>query len=82
MTTLGNAKDIGCDLWANCLNPSCGHGSKLDLDALIDKYGRDYEFAGPDSFMKNMRCRCGHLGATHTIIPKSGGGWGGAHGHN
>ncbi len=61
---------MGLGLYANCGGYGCGHAVKLDLAPLIARYGADYPVRQPYGFMSRMRCtRCGHLGATPTLVP-------------
>ena len=72
--TLGKLRDLGYGLYAHCAALYAGHGSLLDLDLLIERYGEDYEFVGEERIAAACTCkRCGHRGATLrlTVAPQS-----------
>ena len=62
--TLGDLRDHGMGLYAACAAPNVGHGAKLDLDVLIEKFGEDYVYINDKRIGAACRCKqCGHLGA-------------------
>jgi len=67
--TLGDLRDHGMGLYANCTALNAGHGALLDLDALIARYGEDFVHVGSDVIASACVCRkCGHRGATLTVM--------------
>jgi hypothetical protein len=42
--TLGDLRQNGMGLYAHCIAPNTGHGSPLDLDALIARLGPDHVY--------------------------------------
>ncbi|GAB5506098.1 MAG: hypothetical protein Rhirs2KO_12610 [Rhizobiaceae bacterium] len=70
VSTLSDVARMGCQIWANCCGQNCGHGAKLDLEKLIERFGPDCPVSRPGGFLSRMRCtRCGHLGASPTLTP-------------
>jgi hypothetical protein len=70
MSTLFEIKALGQGLMANCTGPNCGHGERLSLDMLIERFGPDYEMLNETRIGKACRCKaCGHLGAAIYIMP-------------
>ena len=39
--TIGDKIRIGHGIWINCLNQECLHRAKVDLAALVERYGAD-----------------------------------------
>jgi len=52
--TLGGLKDYGHRLAAGC--GECQHTAKLDLDALIERFGRDLEAIALNGHLRCQRC--------------------------
>lgn len=74
MTTLSELKARGEGLRANCGRPGllCGHGERLDLDRLIERYGADYNIINETRIAKACKCgACGYKGAVIHIIANS-----------
>lgn len=42
--TLADLKEHRMGLYAHCSAPGAGHGSELDLDFLIDRFGKDFVY--------------------------------------
>lgn len=71
--TLGDLKEHGMGLYAHCSAPDAGHGSKLDLDALIERFGYDWGYVGRlDEIGRRCVCKvCGHHGAHIKVVSKT-----------
>ena len=66
--TLGDLKRNGMGLYAHCTAPNVGHGSRLDLDALIDRLGEDHVYINDRRLASMLVCsKCGHRGARLTV---------------
>lgn len=68
VSTLGDLRDYGMGLFANCTAQFAGHGSQLNLDELIEKYGEDYVFINETRIARACKCWCGHKGAKITMV--------------
>lgn len=67
--TLGDLRDRGMGLYANCSAPNAGHGSRLDIDLLIERFGADYVYINDTRIERSLVCsKCGHRGAHITVI--------------
>lgn len=74
--TLGDLRASGMGLYAHCTAPHAGHGSLLDLDALIRRLGEDFVYINDKSIGRAAVCkRCGHKGALLTVTANTKGGW-------
>jgi len=72
MSTLSEIKASGEGLMANCAGPNCGHGKKLDIDMLIERFGTDYEVVNERRIAVACKCdRCGHKGAVVHMVANS-----------
>jgi hypothetical protein len=70
---LGDLKSSGMGLFAGCTAQNSGHGSVLDLDVLIERYGADWSYIGRlDQIGRLCVCKeCGHRGAHLILIPNT-----------
>jgi hypothetical protein len=67
--TLGNLLDHGMGLYAHCARPGAGHGARLDLDMLIERYGEDYVYINDRRIAAACICqKCGHRGAKVNVV--------------
>lgn len=65
--SLGSVRALGYVIWAHCDRQGCGHGSELDLEALIGRYGVEVEAVELNG---RLVCqRCGWRGGRITIAP-------------
>jgi hypothetical protein len=65
--TLGDLRDNGIGLYAHCISPNVGHGSRLDLDALIDRLGEQHVYINDRKLASALVSRrCGQKGALIT----------------
>lgn len=72
LSTLGDLKSAGYSIHGNCAGTYCGRGRRLDLDALISRFGADYVIVNETRIAGALRCdRCGHRGGVLTLHPKS-----------
>jgi hypothetical protein len=61
--TLGDLRENGMGLYAHCTAPNVGHGSSLDLNALIDRLGEGHVYINDRRLASVLVCgRCGHKG--------------------
>jgi hypothetical protein len=66
--TLGDLRENGMGLFGHCTAPNVGHGSRLDLDALIARLGEDHVYINDRRLASALVCRrCGHRGALITV---------------
>jgi hypothetical protein len=66
--TLSDLKRSGMGLYAHCIAPNTGHGSPLDLDALIDRLGEAHVYINDRRLASVLVCRrCGQKGALVTV---------------
>lgn len=67
-STLADFKGGGMNLWANCSSIRCAHGSKMDIDLLIKRFGASYEPVGNTAIERSIVCKqCGSRDAILTI---------------
>jgi hypothetical protein len=67
--TLGDLKRNGMGLYAHCAAPNVGHGSQLDLEALIGRLGEDHVYIDDRRLASVLVCsKCGHRGAQLTVM--------------
>ena len=72
ISTLGDLKQRGMGLYAHCSAPNAGHGSPLDLDALIERFGADHVYVNDTTIGPLCVCKkCGHKGANVTVTPNA-----------
>ena len=72
VSTLGDLKLHGKRLYAHCTAPYSGHGAPLDLDALIRRFGADYDYINETLIAASCVCRkCGHKGAKVNVVADS-----------
>ncbi len=72
VTTLADIKRERWALWGNCSGMNCGHGCKLDIDALIELFGKNHVFINDTIIPRRLVCRkCGHRGGSCHIVPPS-----------
>lgn len=72
--TLGALIEHGFRLSIHCDNQFCRHSAKLDLEALADRFGRDFVAIGnPNPLTARMRCsRCGGKDLGLILSPGTG----------
>ena len=71
LATLGDFVANRYGVRAYCVGRDCSHSSELDLSALADWLGSDFDFYAND-LRPRMRCTaCGGLGATFIIGPEN-----------
>jgi hypothetical protein len=81
ISQLGTMKDRGYGFTGFCERRDCGHFAPVNLDALIDRFGRDFDtVAGRDQIVAALKCRkCG--GKEMDIHLNAPDGFGGIGGH-
>lgn len=63
MLTLRKIVDTGQGLIGNCTHPNCGKSRKLDMDALMNWLGEDYDFINETRIAAAFKCGVpGHKG--------------------
>lgn len=68
LETLGDLKSAGYQLYGHCY---CGHGQILNLDLLIDRFGKDYVFVGETRMVTALSCTaCGRPAEKITLQPR------------
>lgn len=68
--TIGSYIDNEYTITVHCNEYRCHHSSRLDLAALAEKLGRDYDLIGADNPIRRaLRCeKCGVAGNVGLII--------------
>lgn len=64
ISTLSQIRDKGYALYGHC---RCGRGRKLDMDALIEWLGPDYDVVNETRIAAAFRCGSGHKGGVITL---------------
>ena len=70
MTTITTLADLQRESWqltAHCQGRNCGGARKLDLAALIARFGPDHVFINDQKIPPLLCRRCGHRGGSLTI---------------
>lgn len=68
LETLGDLMEAGYTLYGHCY---CGHGEILDMDVLIERFGKDYVFIGETRILRALRCKvCGRPAGQITLQPR------------
>lgn len=69
--TIGQLREHGMTMTAYCEVRACPHGERLDLDALIERFGEDLDYVEQVwRITGRLRCRrCGHRGGRLIIAP-------------
>lgn len=78
VSTLGDFIDEGYDYYAQCSD--CSWRTRLSLERLAERLGRDHSALAGDLVPKLKCSRCGSKRMTFTVVPNAG--WDGSGGHN
>ncbi|MEP4769235.1 MAG: hypothetical protein ABJQ21_00645 [Roseibium sp.] len=57
LSTLGELATAGYAIFGHCLHPHCGRSRELDLDAMIAKFGPDYEVINETRIASALVCQ-------------------------
>lgn len=72
LETLGDLRRAGYQVIGNCSGKYCGRARRLNLDALIQRFGESYSFVNESRIGAALRCEgCGHRGGALTIAAPS-----------
>ena len=73
--SLASLKDLGYQIHAHCENIDCLRGRQLDLDALIKRFGPDFDIYR-NSFDRRLRCTsCGGTRCSVRVLAYGGVPW-------
>ncbi|MCR9282584.1 MAG: hypothetical protein NXH99_12890 [Rhodobacteraceae bacterium] len=68
LETLGDLRVAGYQLYGHCY---CGHADLLDLDVLIERFGKDYVLIGETRIVRALRCSvCRRSAGQITVQPR------------
>lgn len=71
---LGSLMAQGCSLIAFCESRACGHYAAIDLDALLKRFGPDFDIVDGDAQIRGvLRCAtCGGKRLSVQLKPPTG----------